>query len=284
MKNTRFAALSFLLSVVFITSCTERYDVDLDNTYTRLVVDGSVTTDSIRHGVRLTTSTSYFYNEAPPAVSGAVVYVEDDQQLWQLFEVEDDPGYYQTKEAFMGKPGVAYQLKITLNEAIGGFDRFTATNTMPLNTLQIDSIVLEYREAFDFYLLNLFANDPPTENYYKFDAFINGKAITDTASRSLVVDDKFYNGNNTNGLSVMFLRGDELNPGDTLTLAVSSIDEDYFRFFQELRTGSGQSNPLFSGPAANIRSNVKEGALGYFSATYLTRASIVVRENQESLQ
>lgn len=279
MKKIRWIALSFLLSSVFITSCTERYDVDLDSTFTRLVVDGLVTTDSIKHGIRLTTSTSYFFNEAPPAVTGAVVHINDDQQRWQLFEVENDPGYYETKEAFAGKPGVNYQLEIAMDEAVGGAGSYTAENTMPLNTLQIDSIVLLYRADFDFYLLNLFANDPPSKDFYKFDAFINGKAITDTASRSLVVDDKFYNGNNTNGLGVMFLRSDEVKPGDTITLMVSAIEEDYFNFFQELRTESGGSNPIFSGPAANIRSNVKEGALGYFAATRLTRVSIVVNEN-----
>ncbi len=279
MKNTRLIMLSFLLSVVFITSCTERYEVELDSTFTRLVVDGLVTTDSIRHSVRLTTSTSYFFNEAPPAVRGAVVYIDDEQQRRQLFEVENDPGYYEAKEAFAGKPGVSYQLEITMNEAVGGGSRYTAANTMPLNTLQMDSIVLLYRADFDFYLLNLFANDPPTEDYYKFDAFINGKPITDTASRSAVVDDRFFNGNNTNGLGVMFLRSDEVNTGDTITLMVSAIDEDYYNFFQELRTESGGSNPIFSGPAANIRSNVKEGALGYFAATRLSRISVVVGEN-----
>ncbi len=277
MKTIQLIFLALML--FFGTSCSERYDIELDDTFTRLVVDGLVTSDTLRHGVRLTTSTSYFFNEAPPAVSGAAVYLEDGVQRRRLVEVEGDPGFYRTEEAFAGQPGQNYQLEITLAEPIGEAVRFTAENRMPETEGRIDSIVLEYRADFDFYLLNLFAVDPPTVDFYKFDAFINGRILTDTASRSLVVDDKFFNGNNTNGLAVMFLRGDEIKAGDTVTLQLSAITEDYYRFFMELSTESGPSNPLFSGPPANIRSNVKTGALGYFAATRLARATIIVQPN-----
>ena len=279
MNTKRNIIWSVFVLIMSLGSCTERYDIKLDDTNVRLVVDGIVSSDSIKHGVRLTTSTSYFFGEAPPAVSEAVVYLEDDNQRRRLLEVDGKPGYYESPDAFAGQPGMNYKLEITLNQPIGEYDRYNAENRMPETSGIIDSIVLEYREPFDFYLLNLFAVDPPTVDFYKFDAFINGKIITDTASRSLVVDDKFFNGNNTNGLGVMFIRGDEIKAGDTITLLLSAINEDYYNFFLELRTESGPSNPLFSGPPANVRSNVKEGALGYFAATRRARASLIVPEN-----
>ncbi len=277
MKNSRFFQL--LMVLAGLAACTERYDIELDSSYARLVVDGKVTSDSLQHTLRLTTSTSYFYNEEPPAVTGAAVRLYDGEESIPYVEDAQRPGYYHAAEAFAGKAGRLYRIEIELAAPVGDFSSYEASSLMPLTFGRIDSITLKYEPSFDFYLLNLFATDPATTDFYKFDAYVNGKILTDTASRALVTDDKFFNGNNTNGLPVMFFRGDEIKPGDTITLQLAAITEDYYRFFLELQTGSGSSNPLFSGPAANIRTNVSNGALGYFAAARLARASLIVPQN-----
>ncbi|MDP3445948.1 MAG: DUF4249 domain-containing protein [Ignavibacteria bacterium] len=269
---------------VLLNACTEPYDITLDETYTRLVVDGTISSDTSAKWVRLTTSTSYFYNQEPPAISEAIVYLDDGIQKIQLTEDSQKPGFYGTPEDYFGIPGSTYSLEINLKEKIGEKDKFTAETLMPNTEYTVDSIVLSYEAGFDFYLIELYALDPPTKDYYKFDALINGKIITDTASRSLVTDDLFYNGNNTNGLGVMFLRSNEVIPGDTITLLMAAISEDYYNFFNELRTESGGSNPIFSGPPANIRSNIQEGGLGYFSASKSLEISIIVPENPKEMK
>lgn len=278
MKKIQYSV--FILGLLLgMAACTERYDVQLDEGFTRLVVDGVITSDSLRHKVKITTSGSYFLNEAPPAVEGATVLIEDGVSTWQMRELPTEPGVYEADEAFAGKPGMTYTLHIELQQQVGNSDSYTATNRMPETVGQIDSITLDYRDNFDFYLLNLYATDPPTTDFYKFDAYVNGRIITDTASRALVSDDRFFNGNNTNGLPVMFLRGDEIKAGDTIVLRLAAINEDYYRFFLELQTASGPSNPLFSGPAANVRSNVSNGGLGYFAAIEVTRDTLIVPAN-----
>jgi hypothetical protein len=49
-----------------MVSCTERIDIELDSTYRRLVVQGAVTSDSVRHRVFLTTTSDYFSNDGLP--------------------------------------------------------------------------------------------------------------------------------------------------------------------------------------------------------------------------
>ena len=80
--------LLLLMGVVLgLASCTEIIDVELDSTYTRLVVYGEITTDSVHHQVSLTKSSDYFSNKPPPPVSDAVVELEFDNQIQAFFHV-----------------------------------------------------------------------------------------------------------------------------------------------------------------------------------------------------
>jgi hypothetical protein len=271
-----FSAVLLVVILLFTVSCTEIIELELDSSDIRLVVDGIITMDTSSQIVKLTTSSSYFLNEAPSVVSGALVRVQSEELLVTFTELYPESGLYVCPDGFHGIKGNDYKLFINLASPVGGKTDYEAITTMPQTDFSIDSIVLEYQPVWDFYLINLFANDPPTTDFYKIDALRNGQIITDTAYRSSVTDDRFFNGNNTNGLAAMFLRADEVMPGDTITLVLSSITKEYYEFFLELQAESGQSNPLFSGPPANISSNIQPGGLGFFSAQSSVRKSLVV--------
>jgi len=266
------------LMLVIAISCTENIDIKLDSADYRLVVDGKLSTDTSTQTIQLSTSSSYFLNEKPPVVSDALVKISDET-LTETYLIESPvgSGIYESPADFYGLKGMTYTLSIRLKEPIGGELNYDAVATMPETKLAIDSIALIYQPVWDFYLINLYATDPPTTDFYKLDALRNGHILTDTAYRSNVIDDRFFNGNNTNGLSVLLLRPDEVLPGDTITLILSSITKEYFNFFMELQSEAGQSTPLFSGPPANISSNIQPGGLGFFSTQTSVQASIIVK-------
>ena len=67
-----------VLSAFFGTACTESLDVDLnEGENNRLVVAGEITNEPGPYSVRLTRSTSYFYNQPAPAELGAIVTISD---------------------------------------------------------------------------------------------------------------------------------------------------------------------------------------------------------------
>ncbi len=281
MKNNRKILLSLLIFVAgFVVSCTERIEISLDDSFARLVVDGVISNDTTAHLVKLTTSSNYFSNAEPETVGGALIYLNDGFDGIQLSELPDQAGVYATPSDFSGHPGRNYRLEINLNETVGEADFYIAETFMPTTNFYIDSIQVVQDERFGFWLVNLYAQDPPSVDFYKFDLQINGLMLTDTLRRSVVNDDRFFNGNNTNGIGVLFLFEDEVNPGDTLDFTMSSISQDYFNFIVEIRSESGFSNPLFSGPPANIRSNIKEGGLGYFGARHSRHIRYIVPENE----
>jgi hypothetical protein len=256
--------------------CTERITIELDETLTRLVVDGGITNEPAHHMIRLTTTSGFFSNQEPEGIRGAVVHLLYDNKSVQLTEYSGFRGFYAIPVIYAAEPGKTYTLDIRLPVSIGGSARYSAQTTMPETDFRLDSIQMEYNDRFDFWLVKVYAQDPTTKDFYKFETFLNSISGNDTTMRVTATPDRFFNGRNTNGFAVAFFDGEILSPGDTLTLVMSAITEDYYQFYSELRSESGYKNPLFSGPPANIRSNLKEGGLGYFSARKIERAKVTV--------
>jgi hypothetical protein len=129
--------ISFLSLLVF--SCTERIDIQLDDSYTRLVVDGSINTDTMIHTVELRTTSSYYYNEPAPMVSGAQLSITDGIHIFNL--KENKTGVYQTDSSVYGVAGQTYTLNIKLANAIGGHSDYSAVSTLnPI--VPLDSVSL----------------------------------------------------------------------------------------------------------------------------------------------
>jgi len=94
--------------------------------------------------------------------------------------------------------------------------------------------------------------------------------LTDTITNRFVSEDEFYNGNYTNGIGVGYLdqskEREVIRVGDTITFQGCSITEDYYNFIITLQSETGFQTPLFSGPPANVKSNINNGAAGFFAA------------------
>lgn len=268
--------------IIFLSSCTEEIDIDVGTTYQRFIVEGTVTTDTMKHGVRLLKSIDYYENQQPPTISDAIVTIDDGVNKITLEENDQDPGYYETDENYFGVVGRTYELEIEIPEAINGFSSFIASSELK-PVAPIDSIRVEYVEKWEVWELQIFAWDPPTEDFYSFEVFKNGIEITDTVTKRGVSDDRFFNGNFTFGAPVYyFYSGYEpeyVYPGDSITLRMGGITKDYYNFLIELMDQTFEyRNPLFSGPPANIRSNISNGGLGFFTA-YSTSYSTTVYQN-----
>ena len=263
------------------TACTERIDVELDDTYTRLVVDAQLSSDStIRQTVILTESSSYFYNQPPPPVANADVTLSDDKGNTYLL-TEEDPGRYYLPQGFSARSGIAYTLGIELAEAIDGKTSYNASTETPGIG---DTVYIGLQHQPDwgddgFYIVQCYYWDPPGPNFYMFDIFKNDTLLTDTISEKQVVDDRFYDGGFTNGIGVGYLnqskKSERLRPGDVITFRASSVTEGYANFVWQVQEETGFSTPLFSGPPANVSGNISGGAIGYFTAYSVRYASTV---------
>jgi len=275
-----------LMALVFLASCTERIEIELDSTYDRLVVNGKLTTDSIQHQVRLTTTSEYFSNAPAPSISGAVVEIRFDDRSLVLEEQDSVPGLYLTPFAFRGVEETSYELRISNVDVDGDgvMEQYESMAVMPVNA-RLDSIGMDhFTSPFGSgYRIYMYALDPPGRNWYNLKFWKNRDLLTDTLIKYSVQSDDFYDEMYLFfGIPIGFYDDDNereaLLPGDTVTLELHGIEQAYYNFVIDAQLEIFGSNPLFSGPPANLRSNISNGAIGSFGVYSVARSSMIVPE------
>lgn len=275
---TKNIILIIIVAVTFF-SCTEKIEIELDSTYERISIDGHITSDTTTHWVRLTKSKDFYAENESPAISNAVVTLSNGSQDVQLSENPEKPGYYETLPDFYGIPGTTYILDVELPEEIAEKTNYSSFCELRAAS-PIDSIQVVYNEDWEIYEVNIFAWEPPTTDFYKFLVYKNDVLVTDTINEVFISDDRFFNGNYTYGIMVGVLdpeRPDENpEPGDKITLVLANISKEYFNFIVELQDQTSQyRNPLFSGPPANVTTNI-DGGTGFFAAYGKSYSSIII--------
>jgi len=273
-----------LLASLLMGSCTERIDIELDSTFRRLVVQGAVTSDSVRHRVFLTTTSDYFANMASPRVSGAQVELSFSDQRVTLVENPLFPGLYETPFAFRGEVGTTYVLDISQVDVDedGQNEEYRAESTMP-GGAELEYIALRYFSSpiVSGYQVLMWASHPVEQkDLFGFRIRKNGVLLTDSlASYTVFIDDLFDDGY-LPGFPVGFLSDNDprerVFPGDTVTFELESIDQAYYDFVTDAQLEIIGNIPLFSGPAANVKSNISNGGVGIFAAYSILRASTIL--------
>jgi len=266
-----------------MAACTEVVNLEVDQKdIDLLVVDGSITNDTMEHMIRLTMAGNYFLNQPAEKVSGAIVTVSEGDNTFLFSEKTVGSGEYYSEPDVYGIPGRTYQLSISLPEPVNGTTQYSAVCKM--ETINpVDSIGLKRWDDIGingFYEVKIYVLDPPETNFYSFRTILNSRLLTDTITELFITDDRLYNGNYTNGIGVQFF--DQSNPdetfhsGDTVTLVTSSITRSYYQFLIAVQTETSPKVPLFSGPPANAAGNISNGAVGFFTAYSNAYAKIIV--------
>lgn len=273
-----------ILVSLLLSACTEKVNVNLDSTYTRLVVDGNIESDTAAYQIKLTKTADYFFNEPVPPVTQASVFLSDGENIFTLVETKPGiSGIYTTDSSFAGKKDKTYILHIDLAEVISAESSFDATCKLN-HVTHLDSIRTVFEPDWGkegVWKIKLWAQEPGNEvNYYLFNLYRNGKLLTDTITKKVVSDDKFYNGSYMTGVDVIYLNNahkwETIYPGDTITLQMSGITEEYFNFIMQVQQ-SGFNIPFFSGPPANVKGNITNGGVGFFAAYSNSFAKAIVR-------
>ena len=261
-------------------SCTEVIDIELDSTYSRLVVYGVITTDSAVHSVQLTKTTDYFFTQEPPVVSDAIVEVTFNDKTYLLEETSIRKGVYAFPTAFKGEIGTTYDLTINgvdIDED-GIEETYTASTTMP-EIADPDSLTLQkfITPFFSGYQLAFWSPEVVGRNWYNFQLVKNSTNLNSRLSDYSVQPDDIAFDGYIKGFPVGFLDDEEEDeaviPGDTITLKVSSITRQYYDFITQAQNEIFGNNPLFSGPPANVSTNLDNNAQGIFTAYSIRRIS-----------
>lgn len=243
MKN-----IIYLLVVVLFASCEDVVNVDLDTSNPKLVIDANILWQKGTLGneqtIKLSTTTDY-YSNAIPAVSGAIVYVTNSSNtVFNFIEVPNTGNYVCNN--FVPVINETYTLTVQYDGIT-----YNATEKL-LATPTIDSVEQTTVQSIggDLIQVKFFFQDNGAENNYYLGQIKNANnAIPEMGA----FDDEFFQGNQMFG----FYADPELEPGDLINFKLQGVSLRYFNYMNKLINiaGSSGGNP-FATPPATLRGNI----------------------------
>lgn len=277
MKNIKIYIFLGLMAI--LGACEETVRLDLEQTPPIVTIEGLVTNEEKRHFVKLSRSVDFYQGGVAPAIVNAVVTVSTkDGRVYQYaHNPENDPmlqGCYFSESPYLGEVGETYLLEVVIEE-----ETYTAQDElMPVTSIDSLQYAIDEDEFEDpedegrFYEVLVYAKEPQErKDYYLVKFFRNGKEFFDAYEDIYYADDEIF-GEDIAGLETPGFYA----KGDTAGVAMLSITRNGFLYYNDLFNLLNNDGGMFTPPPVNPRTNLSGGALGYFQASAVSTASIVV--------
>lgn len=265
--------LTVFFASLFFTGCEEVVDVDLTTAPPKLVIEAAINwskgTSGAQQTIKLTTTTGYFEDEIP-IVSGAVVYVRNSVNQQFNFAEVPNTGRYVCNNF---KPVIEGTYTLTV---ISNGNTYTASETLKSIT-PITKITQDDSGTLAGIVVRAFYNDPAeVDNYYLYRYVYSNKV----ASTYYADEDKFYQGNEFFSVS----NDEDLKTGDEVEVTHYGISKQYYNYMNILVdiASSGSGGP-FQTPPATVRGNIinttdkNNYPLGYFSLSETVSRKYVIK-------
>jgi len=264
------ALTSICLVVIALSSCQKTIDIKLNDTQKKYVIEAIVTDQTDSSKVLLTQTKNFSEDNQFPGVSGATVTVTDGGVTTNF--VQTAPGVYKPAAGFKGVVGHTYTLSLT----VGG-TTFTAASTMPAK-VNFDSVYTtdEFLFGENRKLVTVDYQEPLGKgNNYRFVQYVNGLKEPTV----FVNNDDYTDGKQVADRLFYFADDDHENhkikTGNTVIVEMLCIDAGTYMYWFSL--GQSATGTSQSASPANPVTNIKGGALGYFSAQTYQKKTFVAK-------
>jgi hypothetical protein len=279
MKSTIYTFS--LASALLLTACEETIDLELDQTASKVVVEGQVTDVADHNYVKVSRTVDFYNTGKAPSITDAMVRIEDNAGNSFPFvhyqgASPDSVGMYFPESPFAGEIGRVYKLTVEIDG-----QSYTAQDTLfrivPIDKLESQLNIDEQADPEDpgrFYEVLLFVREPQdTEDYYLFKFYRNGVLEYGTETDIYFSDDKLL-AENIDGIPTpIFYAKDEV-----ARVEAYSLTRDAFIYYRDLQKLLNNDGGMFGTPPANPRSNVSNGAVGFFQVSAIASDEITVVE------
>ncbi len=270
--------INYLVVLVFLTcilsSCEEKIDLDLneDEEFQRLVVEGWFTDEPGKQRVDLTLTTSYFQNQLAPRAEGAIVSVTDGETTWDYSETA--PGIYETEDGVAGEPGKTFTLSIEYKYMDYSTESYMRP-TAPIDSIAFEFIEEEEEDLPDYYDVFIWMQElPGIGDSYMWLTEINGHPLRDTLTELSFETDEIYDGNYIEGVQIEYIDLiNDMGAGDEFTITQYNIGTEAYDVFIGIMNETDWNGGLFDAPPANVNTNLTGGALGYWGAAGVSSRS-----------
>lgn len=266
----RILLLGGILGMAF--ACTDEIGWDLNYQEEDLiVVEGKITDEAKQHEVTLT-KPLYEMNGNPEPVSGLIVEITDGRNIHPLNEDINRPGTYLTSARFAGKVDQGYQLRIhqgdKLITAVSYMRAVTAFQNMRIYPVQTNPPLFE---------VNIADSDEPAIVRLELDwSHVPGyDALSYDENHALI----YHYTLGTIDVNRMFPPEREnvrFPPGTLVFREKESVNVLYEEFLRGMISETDFRGGVFDVLPGNARTNLTEGAIGYFTAAQVIRDTVVI--------
>ena len=250
MKNIKYL---YAFLVIFMFSCEEVIELDLNDGQQRLVIDASINWEKGTSGsdqeIKLSLSSPYYQNETLAATGANVKIISSNNEIFEFTET-DNSGLYITT-SFNPILNETYTLEIEYEGQI-----YSGSETL-IPASEIDRIEQTNDTGFtgEDIEIKAFLKDldtPGVKNYYFFEEYF----IRKDEYIYGVGDDQFVDGSNNQVFSVNFYNSDTLRTGDKLRLKNLGCSKRYYQFMFLLLSQTADGAGPFSTTPATVRGNM----------------------------
>lgn len=254
--------------IVFLSSCEEVIDIDLNSSNPVLVAEGVIDNESPAW-IRLSYTSDYFETEQANVEQYATVVISDNAGHSETLDYVSE-GLYQGTE-LIGNYNDQYTITIVKD----GFEYEASSSLFPPS--EILSVTFEENENLkpgqdeSYNIIMSFKDDPLINNFYLIKFQTSGE-VEDDANSYYLVDDSYYESTGDIEYSPMRLN---FELGDEVMIELYSIDEETYIYYSQLNdTGGGMMGA--SSTPYNPESNFGSEVLGYFAAWSMVEYETIV--------
>jgi hypothetical protein len=271
----------FFICLAFLwMSCDEAIKLELGEYTSKVVIEAQVTNLEGYQYAKISRTTDFYTSGKTPRVTNAIVTVTDD--IGNVFDFVHNPsdkadsmGYYLPLTPFVGEVGRTYHLRVELDgEVYEAKDKLLPVTSVDKLTYEIDEFERKDPEVEGrFYNVLVFVKEPQDEkNFYLFKFFRND-SLTYASETDIYYSDDTLLGENIEGLETpLYYR-----IGDTFKMEMYSISRTGYVFYNDLSNVLNQdAGGMFGSIPASPRTNLSNGALGFFQVSAVDISSIKI--------
>jgi hypothetical protein len=278
MKKFHSILASLLLITLF--SCEETITLDLDQTKPAIVIEGLVTNRPGKQYIKISRTAEFYKEGATEKITTATVMVADDKGKAILFlhnpaNESGQDGYYFPSETFIGEIGRTYTLSVTVDgKSYEAQDELLPVTTIDSLSSRINKKQQDNPKAPNqiYELLGYMKEPQETKDYYLFKYYRNDTINIFNKSSDIYFSDDVGVGENIDGIAspVYF------EAGDNARFELYSLSRNAFYFYSDLSNLLNNDGGMISPPPTNPRSNLSNGALGFFGTSAVSSATRII--------
>jgi hypothetical protein len=266
----RILQLGGILGMAF--ACTDEIAWDLKYQEEDLiVVEGKITDEAKQHEVYLS-KPLYEMNGKPEPVSGLIVEITDGRNIHPLHEDRSRPGTYLTSAGFAGKVNQGYQLRIHQGDKL-----ITAISYLRAVTPFQNMLIYPVQTNPPLFEVNITDSDEPAIVRLELDwSHVPGyDTLSYDQNHALI----YHYTLGTIDVNRMFPPEREnvrFPPGTLVFREKESVNVPYEEFLRGMVSETDFRGGVFDVLPGNARTNLTEGAIGYFTAAQVIRDTVVI--------